>query len=143
MWYVNINLSQFTFEGEGDKCFNYLNFILYNVSSACYLFWLFLVFGHDAIKAAILKFIVWLNPLLVAIILATNYFVLIVVSRPIYLWFGFLNYCRLLFQFANYGQIKYYHCHCHCHYFRHNPTDSTLPIDWTFIFLQSYTLCSE
>ncbi len=38
--------------------FNYLNFILCTVSSACYIFCLFLVFGHDAIKAAILKFVV-------------------------------------------------------------------------------------
>ncbi len=30
------------------------------------------------------------------------------------------NYCRLLFQFVNYGQIKYYHCH------------------WSYILLMSY-----
>ncbi len=32
----------------------------------------------------------------------------------------FLNYCRLLFQFVNYGQIKYYHCHCYCHSLIHS-----------------------
>ncbi len=57
LWYVNINLSQFTLR-EGGKCFNYLIMILYAVSSACFLVCLFLVFGPDAVKVAILKYIV-------------------------------------------------------------------------------------
>ncbi len=98
-------------------------YVLLNVSSPpCFLFCLFVFMmlyrspqSNDAVKVVILKFIVLLNPVLVAIILATNYFVLIVVSAT-NLYFGFLNYWPLLLlvnsSVCGWTYLMGYHCYC-------------------------------
>ncbi len=44
--------------------------------------------------------------------IATNLFVLIVVSRP-NSCSGLYTIVDLLYKFVHYAQIKYFHCHCH------------------------------